>query len=158
MSRNAYVSSSSYTLFDLISPETILQNKQSIICVFVLILFRFYFDILTSILGRNLFIVGEYYVYMETHDVVNFLLKKGFQVTPEAAEYLKGTRRLEFQDLVKRIVRDKNRNNDGNFMVAMEDVRNNTIQQNVQDEGDLDDYEIIDGNETIQQQMQGVEG
>ena len=30
MSRNAYVSSSSYILFDLISPETILQNRQSI--------------------------------------------------------------------------------------------------------------------------------
>ena len=57
MSRNAYVSSSSYTLFDLISPEIILQNRHSIISVFVLIIFRFYFDILTSIIGRNLFIV-----------------------------------------------------------------------------------------------------
>ena len=51
------MSSSSYTLFDLISPETILQNRQSIIFVFVLVIFRFYFDILTSIIGRNLFIV-----------------------------------------------------------------------------------------------------
>ena len=81
---------------------------------------------------------------METHDVVNFLLKKGFQVTPEAAEYLKGTSRLEFQDLVKRIIRKKNQNNDDNFMVSMEDVRNNTIQPNVQDEVDFDDYEIIE--------------
>ena len=95
---------------------------------------------------------------METHDVVNFLLKKGFQVTPEAAEYLKGTSRLEFQDLVKRIIRKKNQNNDDNFMVSMEDVRDNTIQQNVQDEVDFDDYEIIDGNETIQQQLEGVDG
>ena len=59
ISRNAYVSSSSYILFDLISPETILQNKQSIICVCVWILFRFYFDRLPSIIGRNLFIVGH---------------------------------------------------------------------------------------------------
>ena len=95
---------------------------------------------------------------METHDVVNFLLKKGFQVTPEAAEYLKGISRLEFQDLVKRIIRKKNQNNDDNFMVSMEDVRDNTIQQNVQDEVDFDDYEIIDGNETIQQQLEGVDG
>ena len=50
---------------------------------------------------------------METHDVVNFLLKKGFQVTPEAAEALKGMTRLEFQDLAKTIIREKNRNNDG---------------------------------------------
>ena len=95
---------------------------------------------------------------METHDVVNFLLKKGFQVTPEAAVYLKGTSRLEFQDLVKRIIRKKNQNNDDNFMVSMEDVRNNTIQPNVQDEVDFDDYEIIDGNESIQQQLEGVDG
>ncbi len=52
---------------------------------------------------------------METHDVVNFLLKKGFQVTPEAAEFLKNMTRLEFQDLAKIIIRDKNRKNDDNF-------------------------------------------
>ena len=51
------MSSSSYILLDLISPEIILQNRHSIISVFVLIIFRFYFDILTSIIGRNLFIV-----------------------------------------------------------------------------------------------------
>ena len=35
ISRNAYVSSSSYILLDLISPDIILQNKQSIFFIFV---------------------------------------------------------------------------------------------------------------------------
>ena len=48
---------------------------------------------------------------METHDVVNFLLKKGFQVTPDAIDHLKIMNRLEFQGLVKRIIKSKNRNN-----------------------------------------------
>ena len=36
------MSSSSYILFDLISPEMILQNRQSIISVFVLVLLSFF--------------------------------------------------------------------------------------------------------------------
>ena len=84
---------------------------------------------------------------METHDVVNFLLKKGFQVTPEAAEFLKSMSRLEFQDLVKEIVRNKNRNNDDDFMVSLDDVRNNMVQESVQEEGGIDDYEVLDGND-----------
>ena len=95
---------------------------------------------------------------METHDVVNFLLKKGFQVTPEAAEFLKNMGRLEFQDLVKIIIRDKNRNNDDNFMISLDDVRNNMIQQSTQDEVVVDDYEVLDGNDTIQKQLEGVDG
>ena len=95
---------------------------------------------------------------METHDVVNFLLKKGFQVTPEAAEFLKGMSRLEFQDLVKKIVRDKNRNNDDNFMVSLDDVRNNMVQESVQEEGGINDYEVLDGNDAVQTQLEGVNG
>ena len=44
MSRNAYVSSSSYILFDLVSPEIILRNRHSIISVFVLELLSFLID------------------------------------------------------------------------------------------------------------------
>ena len=95
---------------------------------------------------------------METRDVVNFLLKKGFQVTPEAAESLKNMTRLEFQDLVKTIIRDKNRKNDDNFMVSLDDVRNNIIQESVQDEVSIDDYEVLDGNDTMQKQLEGVDG
>ena len=87
---------------------------------------------------------------METHDVVNFLLKKGFQVTPEAADFLKGMSRLEFQSTVKKIVRDKNRNNDDNFMVSLEDVRQNVPQEDAQDDVGVDDYEVLDGNVDIQ--------
>ena len=95
---------------------------------------------------------------METHDVVNFLLKKGFQVTPEATEFLKSMSRLEFQDLVKEIVRDKNKNNDDNFMVSLDDVRNNMVQESVQEEGGINDYEVLDGNDAIQTQLEGVNG
>jgi len=95
---------------------------------------------------------------METHDVVNFLLKKGFQVTPEAAEFLKSMSRLEFQDLVKEIVRDKNRNNDDDFMVSLDDVRNNMVQESIQEEGGIDDYEVLDGNDALQTQLEGVNG
>ena len=95
---------------------------------------------------------------METHDVVNFLLKKGFQVTPEAAEFLKSMSRLEFQDLVKEIVRNKNRNNDDDFMVSLDDVRNNMVQESIQEEGGIDDYEVLDGNDAIQTQLEGVNG
>ena len=95
---------------------------------------------------------------METHDVVNFLLKKGFQVTPEAADFLKGMSRLEFQSTVKKIVRDKNRNNDDNFMVSLEDVRLNVPQEGAQDDVGVDDYEVLDGNVDIQKQLEGVEG
>ena len=80
---------------------------------------------------------------METRDVVNFLLKKGFQVTPEAAESLKNMTRLEFQDLVKTIIRDKNRKNDDNFMVSLDDVRNNIIQESVQDEVSIDEIRDV---------------
>jgi hypothetical protein len=41
MSRNAYVSSSSCILLDLISPDIILQNKQSMFFIFVSILLSF---------------------------------------------------------------------------------------------------------------------
>ena len=41
MSRNAYVSLSSCILLDLISPDTILQNKHSIFFIFVSILLSF---------------------------------------------------------------------------------------------------------------------
>ena len=95
---------------------------------------------------------------METHDVVNFLLKKGFQVTPEAAEVLRGMTRLEFQDLAKIIVREKNRNNDDNFMVSLDDVRNNVVQESAQDEAGVDDYEVLDGNDNMQKQLEGVDG
>ena len=95
---------------------------------------------------------------METHDVVNFLLKKGFQVTPEAAEFLKNMTRLEFQDLAKIIIRDKNRKNDDNFMVSLDDVRNNMVQESVQDEVGEDDYEVLDGNDIMQKQLEGVDG
>ena len=95
---------------------------------------------------------------METHDVVNFLLKKGFQVTPEAAEFLKTMTRLDFQDLVKIIIRDKNRKNDDNFMVSLDDVRNNMVQESVQDEVGVDDYEVLDGNDIMQKQLEGVDG
>ena len=64
ISRNAYVSSSSYTLFDLISPETILQNRQSIISVFVFIIFRFY--LLIDKYYRSEFIyrrIGNMYIW-----------------------------------------------------------------------------------------------
>ena len=96
---------------------------------------------------------------METHDVVNFLLKKGFQVTPEAAEHLKIMNRLEFQDLVKIIIKSKNRNNDDNFMVSLDDVLDHVAQRSLQnDELIVDDYEVLDGNDIIQKQLEGVNG
>ena len=96
---------------------------------------------------------------METHDVVNFLLKKGFQVTPEAAEQLKIMNRLEFQDLVKIIIKSKNRNNDDNFVVSLDDVLHNVAQRSSQnDELIVDDYEVLDGNDIIQKQLEGVNG
>ena len=96
---------------------------------------------------------------METHDVVNFLLKKGFQVTPEAAEHLKIMNRLEFQDLVKIIIKSKNRNNDDNFVVSLDDVLHNVAQRSSQnDELIVDDYEVLDGNDIIQKQLEGVNG
>ena len=94
---------------------------------------------------------------METHDVVNFLLKKGFQVTPEAAEHLKIMNRLEFQDLVKIIIKSKNKNNDDNFVVSLDDVLHNVAQRSSQnDELIVDDYEVLDGNDIIQKQLEGV--
>ena len=96
---------------------------------------------------------------METHDVVNFLLKKGFQVTPDALDHLKTTNRLEFQDLVKRIIKSKNRNNDDNFTVSLDDVRQNSVQPNVEiDSSKVDDYEVLDGNDVLQKQLEGVDG
>ena len=96
---------------------------------------------------------------METHDVVNFLLKKGFQVTPEAAEHLKIMNRLEFQDLVKIIIKSKNRNNDDNFMVSLDDVLDHVAQRSLQnDELIVDDYEVLDGNDIIQKQLEAVNG
>jgi hypothetical protein len=88
---------------------------------------------------------------METHDVVNFLLKKGFQVTPDAIDHLKAMSRLEFQDLAKRIIRSKNRNNDDNFMVSLDDVRQNSVQPDVEtDVPGVNDYEVLDGNVVLQ--------
>ena len=96
---------------------------------------------------------------METHDVVNFLLKKGFQVTPEAAEHLKIMNRLEFQDLVKIIIKSKNRNNDDNFVGSLDDVLHNVAQRSSQnDELIVDDYEVLDGNDIIQKQLEAVNG
>ena len=96
---------------------------------------------------------------METHDVVNFLLKKGFQVTPDALDHLKTTNRLEFQDLVKRIIKSKNRNNDDNFTVSLDDVRQNSVQPDVEiDSSKVDDYEVLDGNDVLQKQLEGVDG
>ena len=96
---------------------------------------------------------------METHDVVNFLLKKGFQVTPDATDHLKAMNRLEFQDLAKRIIRSKNRNNDDNFTVSLDDVRQNSVQPDVEtDVPGVDDYEVLDGNDVLQKQLEGVDG
>ena len=96
---------------------------------------------------------------METHDVVNFLLKKGFQVTPDAIDYLKTMSRPEFQDLVKRIIKSKNRNNDDNFTVSLDDVRQNSVQPDVEtDASKVDDYEVLDGNDVLQKQLEGVDG
>ena len=96
---------------------------------------------------------------METHDVVNFLLKKGFQVTPDAIDHLKAMNRLEFQDLAKRIIRSKNRNNDDNFTVSLDDVRQNIVQPDVEtDAPGVDDYEVLDGNDVLQKQLEGVDG
>ena len=96
---------------------------------------------------------------METHDVVNFLLKKGFQVTPDAIDHLKAMSRLEFQDLAKRIIRSKNRNNDDNFTVSLDDVRQNSVQPDVEtDVPGVDDYEVLDGNDVLQKQLEGVDG
>ena len=96
---------------------------------------------------------------METHDVVNFLLKKGFQVTPDAIDHLKAMNRLEFQDLAKRIIRSKNRNNDDNFTVSLDDVRQNSVQPDVEtDVPGVDDYEVLDGNDVLQKQLEGVDG
>ena len=96
---------------------------------------------------------------METHDVVNFLLKKGFQVTPDAIDHLKTMNRLEFQDLMKRIIKSKNRNNDDNFTVSLDDVRQNSVQPDVEtDAPGVDDYEVLDGNDVLQKQLEGVDG
>ena len=96
---------------------------------------------------------------METHDVVNFLLKNGFQVTPDAIDHLKTMNRLEFQDLVKRIIKSKNRNNDDNFTVSLDDVRQNSVQPDVEtDASKVDDYEVLDGNDVLQKQLEGVDG
>ena len=96
---------------------------------------------------------------METHDVVNFLLKKGFQVTPDAIDHLKTINRLEFQDLMKRIIKSKNRNNDDNFTVSLDDVRQNIVQPDVEtDAPGVDDYEVLDGNDVLQKQLEGVNG
>ena len=96
---------------------------------------------------------------METHDVVNFLLKKGFQVTPDAIDHLKAMNRLEFQDLMKRIIKYKNRNNDDNFTVSLDDVRQNSVQPDVEtDTSKVDDYEVLDGNDVLQKQLEGVDG
>ena len=96
---------------------------------------------------------------METHDVVNFLLKKGFQVTPDAIDHLKAMNRLEFQDLMKRIIKSKNRNNDDNFTVSLDDVRQNSVQPDVEtDAPGVDDYEVLDGNDVLQKQLEGVDG
>ena len=96
---------------------------------------------------------------MEIHDVVNFLLKKGFQVTPDAIDHLKTMNRPEFQDLMKRIIKSKNRNNDDNFMVSLDDVRQNIDQPDVEtDVSKVDDYEVLDGNDVLQKQLEGVNG
>ena len=96
---------------------------------------------------------------MEIHDVVNFLLKKGFQVTPDAIDHLKTMNRPEFQDLMKRIIKSKNRNNDDNFMVSLDDVRQNIVQPDVEtDAPGVDDYEVLDGNDVLQKQLEGVDG
>ena len=96
---------------------------------------------------------------MEIHDVVNFLLKKGFQVTPDAIDHLKTMNRPEFQDLMKRIIKSKNRNNDDNFMVSLDDVRQNIVQPDVEtDAPGVDDYEVLDGNDVLQKQLEGVNG
>ena len=96
---------------------------------------------------------------MEIHDVVNFLLKKGFQVTPDAIDHFKTMNRPEFQDLMKRIIKSKNRNNDDNFMVSLDDVRQNIVQPDVEtDASKVDDYEVLDGNDVLQKQLEGVNG
>ena len=96
---------------------------------------------------------------MEIHDVVNFLLKKGFQVTPDAIDHLKTMNRPEFQDLMKRIIKSKNRNNDDNFTVSLDDVRQNIVQPDVEtDAPGVDDYEVLDGNDVLQKQLEGVNG
>ncbi len=96
---------------------------------------------------------------METHDVVNFLLKKGFQVTPDAIDHLKTMNRLEFQDLMKRIIKSKNRNNDDNFTVSLDDVHQNSVQPDIEtDTSKVDDYEVLDGNDVLQKQLEGVDG
>ena len=52
---------------------------------------------------------------MEKYEVIGFLLNKGFQVTPDAADYFVKMTNSNFGDLVKKIVGKKNVKNNTNF-------------------------------------------
>lgn len=96
---------------------------------------------------------------MEKYEVIGFLLNKGFQVTPDAVDYFVKMTNSNFSNLVKKIVGKKNVKNNTNFIIALEDIHDVVNSEVVQDnEMDVNDYNVIEGNYVISEQLEGVEG
>ena len=95
---------------------------------------------------------------MQTHEIVNFLLKKGFQTTPDAINYFLKISDVEFSLLVSKIIREKARNSSNNFVITLKDIQDNTKEEKVGLERDGNQFTILEGNEEVAERLEGVTG
>ena len=95
---------------------------------------------------------------MQTHEIVNFLLKKGFQTTPDAIDYFLKISDVEFSLLVSKIIREKTRTGSGNFVITLKDIQDNTKEEKESLERDVDQFTILEGNEEVAERLEGVTG
>ena len=96
---------------------------------------------------------------MLSHDIVNYLLKYDFQITPDGIKFLM-EQDNDVHVIIDKIIQQKTKNKENDYVISKYDIENIVIPKKkikvVKDM--IYDFQIVSGQESVPDQLEGIDG
>jgi len=96
---------------------------------------------------------------MLSHDIVNYLLKYDFQITPDGIRFLMEQDK-DAHTVIDKIIQEKTKNKENDFLISKHDIENFiSPKKEVKLVKNMTyDFQIVSGSESVPNQLEGIDG
>ena len=96
---------------------------------------------------------------MSSHDIVNYLLKYDFQITPDGIKFLMEQDKDAYV-IIDKIIQQKSKNKDNDFVISKYDIENVVVvKKKIKVIKDMIyDFQVVSGQESVPNQLEGIGG
>ena len=96
---------------------------------------------------------------MLSQDIVSYLLKYDFQITPDGIKFLMGQEK-DIHIIIDKIIQEKTKNKENDFLISKYDIENfiNPKKEVKLAKNMVYDFQIVSGSESFPNQLEGING